>query len=107
MATLGFYSYSIAAVAFLMLAVLLATGWQGRSQGIRLIVACAVTSAWAGLLAVTAVIGEISAYPVAIAECLRDGAWIFVLSGPGRVCGRGRDAFAGAEPGLGRLPRST
>ncbi len=81
MATLGFYSYSIAAVAFLMLAVLLATGWQGRSQGIRLIVACAVTSAWAGLLAVTAVIGEVSAYPVAIAECLRDGAWIFVLSG--------------------------
>ena len=40
-----------------------------------------MTSAWAGLLAVTAVIGEVSAYPVAIAECLRDGAWIFVLSG--------------------------
>ena len=81
MSSLGLYSYSIAAVAFLLLAVLLATGWTGRTQGSRLIVACAVTAGWAAVMAAAAVMGEVSTYAIAFAECVRDGAWIFVLTG--------------------------
>ena len=81
MTSLGLYSYSIAAAAFLLLAVLLATGWRGRSQGIRLIAACVVTAAWAAVMAATAVAGEVPAYALAFAECVRDGAWILVLTG--------------------------
>lgn len=81
MELLGLYSYATAAVAFLLLTVLLATGWHGRSQGIRLVAACAVTSAWATLLAAAAVSTMVPAYAVAFAECLRNGAWIFVLTG--------------------------
>jgi hypothetical protein len=51
MLDLGFVSYGLAATSFLILTLLLLTSWQGRSQGARLVVACAVTSAWAALLA--------------------------------------------------------
>ena len=61
--------------------MLLATGWSGRSQGIRLVVACGVTAAWAGLMAAAAVMDEAPAYALAFVECVRDGAWIFVLAG--------------------------
>jgi putative PEP-CTERM system histidine kinase len=80
-ASLGIYSYSIAALAFLLLTALLATGWRGRSQGIRLIGACAVTAGWAALMAAAAVIGEVPVHVIAFGDCMRDGAWIFVLSG--------------------------
>jgi putative PEP-CTERM system histidine kinase len=81
MSSLGLYSYSIAALAFLLLTVLLATGWSGRSQGIRLVVACGITAAWAAIMAAAAEMGEVPAYAIALAECVRDGAWIFVLTG--------------------------
>jgi putative PEP-CTERM system histidine kinase len=81
MSSLGLYSYSIAALAFLLLTALLATGWSGRSQGIRLVVACGVTAAWAALMAASADMSEPPAYALAFAECVRDGAWIFVLAG--------------------------
>jgi putative PEP-CTERM system histidine kinase len=80
MASFGLYSYSAAAVAYLLLAVLLMSGWSGRSQGVRLIAACIVTSGWAAVMAVaTADVTPI--YAVAFVESLRDGAWIFVLTG--------------------------
>ena len=51
MLDLGFVSYGLAATSFLILTLLLLTSWQGRAQGARLVVACAVTAAWAALLA--------------------------------------------------------
>ena len=51
MLTLGLISYGAAAASFLLLTLLLATSWEGRAQGIRLVVACAVTTLWAALLA--------------------------------------------------------
>ncbi len=93
-ASLGLYSYATAAVAFLLLTVLLATGWHGRSQGIRLVVACTVTSLWAMLMAASAVFMEVPAYAIVFAECVRDGAWIYVLTGLA--------ASAGVAPTLSR-----
>ena len=51
LAAVGFVSYLLAAVGFLILTLLLATSWQGRSQGARLVVACGLTTAWAAVLA--------------------------------------------------------
>ena len=54
MLALGLLSYGLAAAGFLVLTLLLLTSWEGRSEGARLIVACAVTAVWALLLAVGA-----------------------------------------------------
>jgi putative PEP-CTERM system histidine kinase len=80
MASFGFYSYAAAAVSYLLLAVLLVSGWSGRSQGVRLIAACLLTSGWAAVMAL-AMADATPIYAVAFVESLRDGAWIFVLTG--------------------------
>jgi putative PEP-CTERM system histidine kinase len=77
----GFVSYLLAAVGFLILTLLLATSWQGRSQGARLVVACGVTTAWAGVLAHAAWTQSIPLTRVVCAEFVRDAAWLVVLSG--------------------------
>ena len=94
--TLGMLSYGIAAVGFLILTLLLAISWEGRTQGVRLVAACAVTAVWAGVLAVGSGFAVISVQFVLVAEFLRYGAWFVVLTGgaPGverqrRHAGRG------------------
>ena len=77
----GFVSYLLAAVGFLILTLLLATSWQGRSQGARLVVACGFTTAWAGVLAHAAWTQSIPLPQVLLAEFVRDAAWLVVLSG--------------------------
>ena len=42
--SLGFLSYSLAAAGFLLLTLLLLTSWEGRALGVRLVVACGVTT---------------------------------------------------------------
>src|SRR5512137_1771929 len=81
MLSLGLISYGTAAVAFLLLTLLLLTSWEGRAQGVRLIVACAVTTLWAALLALGSYSGAISVPLVLLAEFLRYGAWFVVLTG--------------------------
>jgi putative PEP-CTERM system histidine kinase len=95
MPTFGVLSYGLAAASFLVLSLLLATSWEGRAQGARLVVACAITAAWAGLLAW---LGTRTAIPVPLlilAESLRGGAWFIVLTGLTRS--------AGVATGLSRL----
>jgi len=77
----GFVSYLLAAVGFLILTLLLATSWQGRSQGARLVVACGFTTAWAGVLAHAAWTQSFALPQVLLAEFVRDAAWLVVLSG--------------------------
>jgi putative PEP-CTERM system histidine kinase len=84
----GFVSYLLAAVGFLILTLLLATSWQGRAQGARLVVACGFTTAWAGVLAHAAYVQSLPANEASIplaqivlAEFVRDAAWLVVLSG--------------------------
>jgi putative PEP-CTERM system histidine kinase len=79
--TFGFVSYLLAAVGFLILTLLLATSWQGRAQGARLVVACGFTTAWAGVLAHAAWTQSIPLPQVLLAEFVRDAAWLVVLSG--------------------------
>src|SRR6476620_7840477 len=64
-----------------MMPLLLATSWQGRSQGARLVVACALTSAWAGVLAHAAWTQTLPVAQVTLAEFARDAAWLVVLGG--------------------------
>ncbi|MFO1395084.1 MAG: XrtA/PEP-CTERM system histidine kinase PrsK [Steroidobacteraceae bacterium] len=90
-AAAGVYSYGVAAVAFLLLSLLLATGWRGRSPaGLRLIAACFATSCWAALMAVEVQSDGVPGYLVALTECLRDGAWIVVLAGLAHSAGVAR-----------------
>jgi putative PEP-CTERM system histidine kinase len=79
--SLGALSYGLAAAGFLILTLLLLTSWEGRAAGARLIVASAVTSVWAALLALGADQGGLSASFALLSEFLRYGAWIFVLTG--------------------------
>ena len=81
MLSFGFVSYLLATVGFLMLTLLLATSWQGRSQGARLVVACGFTAAWAGVLAHAAWTQTMLVAQVTLAEFARDAAWLIVLGG--------------------------
>jgi putative PEP-CTERM system histidine kinase len=72
-------SYAIAAAAFLLLSVLLATSWRGRMHGMALTAASTATAAWAGIVAWQAAGG----YPVSMAtdvlEILRNAGWTAFL----------------------------
>ena len=79
--SIGLLSYGLAALGFLILTLLLATSWEGRAQGVRLIAACAVTALWASLFAVASQFVVLSGSLVLLAEFLRYGAWFVVLTG--------------------------
>jgi putative PEP-CTERM system histidine kinase len=77
----GVIAYGLASLGFLLLTILLATSWEGRSQGARLIAACAATAAWAALISYAAWRQEMPVALVTLVEFLRDGSWLFVLAG--------------------------
>ena len=81
MISFGVISYGLASLGFLLLTMLLATSWEGRAQGARLIAACAATSAWAALIAYAAWRQQMPVPLVTLVEFVRDGAWLFVLGG--------------------------
>ena len=81
MLTPGLISYGLSAIGFLLLTLLLAVSWEGRAQGVRLIVACGVTALWGALLALGSQSTTLSVPAVILAEFLRYGAWFVVLTG--------------------------
>ena len=81
MISFGVISYGLASLGFLLLTVLLATSWEGRAQGARLIAACAATSVWAAVIAYAAWRQQMPVALVTLVEFVRDGAWLFVLGG--------------------------
>jgi putative PEP-CTERM system histidine kinase len=83
--TFGLISYGTACLGFLLLLAMLATSWKGRAAGRRLIVAVAATAAWAGMIAWQAARPDLPLLPVYTLEILRDGAWIAVVLGLGRL----------------------
>jgi putative PEP-CTERM system histidine kinase len=89
MTTLGLLSYGLASAAFLVLTLLLLTSWEGRSQGARLVAACATTSAWAAVLALGAQGAQLTTALVLLTEFLRYGAWFVALTGLTRPAGLG------------------
>jgi putative PEP-CTERM system histidine kinase len=98
---IGLVSYGFAAVAFLVLALLLAVGWEGRAQGVRLVVATGITCAWAALHTAMLLAGMASVPLLALAESLRAGAWIAVLTGLGAALGIDRRLIAAVHVALG------
>lgn len=76
---IGAAGYAAASVAFVILTFLLATSWGGRPQGVRLIVASAITAVWAAVLALQAWRGGTPAIIVYTLEVLRAAAWIVAL----------------------------
>ena len=85
--SLGAVSYGLAATAFLVLTILLLTSWEGRAQGMRLIIACSVTIGWAALLALGADRSPVGSFIALLFEFFRYGAWLFVLTGLTRAAG--------------------
>lgn len=75
----GIASYGIAALSFLVLTLLLITAWRGRQQGAHLILACAMTTVWAGVLAAQSYTGKVPVLLIYVAEALRGGAWLLAL----------------------------
>src|SRR4029453_18430859 len=61
--------------------MLLATSWESRAQGARLIAACAATSVWAALVAYAAWRQQMPVPLVTLGGFVRDGAWLLVLGG--------------------------
>ena len=93
----GVYSYGVAAVAYLLLSLLLLTGWRGRATGgLRLIVACLVTAGWAAAMAWLVYRDQVPLYGAALLECLKDLAWIAVLAGLASSAGIARRLALGA-----------
>ncbi|MGH8176858.1 MAG: XrtA/PEP-CTERM system histidine kinase PrsK, partial [Steroidobacter sp.] len=71
-------SYGLAALAFAVLTVLLSVSWRGRRQGVYLIVASALTSIWALLLAAVS-LERLPILALYIAEMLRNAGWLLAL----------------------------
>ncbi len=72
-------SYAAAGFAYLGLAVLLLTGWRGRTLATRLVVATVATACWAGMDAFALRDSNVSFKTIFIAEMLRDAAWLTLL----------------------------
>ena len=76
---IGAWGYALAALGYLLLALLLLTSWRGRLQGGVLLALCLFSAAWAGLLAYS----HLFRIPLSILhvglELFRDGAALFFL----------------------------
>ncbi|PTR14123.1 putative PEP-CTERM system histidine kinase [Nitrosospira sp. Nsp2] len=83
-------SYTLAAVAYLVLAVLLLTSWRGRLQGIVLPIACLLSVLWAAALAYQASQDRPLSLLTDLLEITRNAGWsAFLIT----LLGLNRDAF--------------
>ena len=81
MSDFGFLGFTIAAVLYLILSLLLATSWRGRLQGGLMLAACIVATLWAALFALQS---EYRVVPVGVIwsiEALKNIAWCAFLIG--------------------------
>ena len=76
---LALYGYGLAAAAFILLGVVLATGWRARFQGSQLFFAVAGSAVWSLLAAAQAGYGVPGLDVVWAAEVVRNLLWIFFL----------------------------
>jgi putative PEP-CTERM system histidine kinase len=75
----GAFSYSLAALAFLVLTGLLLVSWKGRPAGAFLTLATLITACWSVLLAVQSATGGLPVLALYAAELLQDAGWIIAL----------------------------
>jgi putative PEP-CTERM system histidine kinase len=80
--SLGVVSHAAAGLAFALLALLLATSWQGGTVGKRFIFASAMSAVWAVVAAIDAARSQgLSDAILFSSEMLRDAAWLVALTG--------------------------
>ncbi|MGH8547692.1 MAG: XrtA/PEP-CTERM system histidine kinase PrsK [Methylococcales bacterium] len=78
---IGFLSYALAALAFLLLSLLMIVSWRGRELGALLFVASVVTTLWAAVLAFQSYTLSLPSYLVFTVEIARIAVWLaFILS---------------------------
>jgi len=75
----GVISYSIAAVLFLLLSLLLVTSWRGRAHGALLLVAAPTTGVWMLTCAFNAANGYPYSLWLQIVEAVSNALWIMFL----------------------------
>lgn len=73
------FSYSIAAIAFLLLCLLLLIRWHGRTQGPLLAWACFLSALWAATVAYQTARGSALSFQTDILEIIRNASWSFFL----------------------------
>lgn len=79
MLDIGVISYSVAALMFLVLSLLLLTSWRGRLQGALLVGACIITVIWAIVVAYHAARNYPDSLLVPMLEIIRNAAWFAFL----------------------------
>ena len=79
-ASLPAIGYTLAGFAFLALAILLVSSWQGRLNGAMLAGAAGISALWGFLLAVDIADPKLAVLKVFIAETLRNGSWLVFLA---------------------------
>lgn len=86
----GAVSYSVASLAFLLLAGLMLAGWKGKRVGAALMLAVVATACWSALLVFQSAKGTLAAAFIHMGEASQDAAWIAALaliSGPATTRG--------------------
>ena len=78
---LGVLGYALAALAYVVFALLLTTLWRAKMKGSRLLPAIAATAVWALVLANASARGRLSALDWSIAEAVRATFWFAFLLG--------------------------
>ncbi|HSJ48398.1 MAG TPA: XrtA/PEP-CTERM system histidine kinase PrsK [Gammaproteobacteria bacterium] len=94
--SIGTISYSLGVLAFLLLTLMLVTGWRGRLQGGLLLAACAGTTAWALVLALQSHL-SLSSTVIQFAETLKAVLWFAFLL-------KLLSTVQGGQRGLARIP---
>jgi len=77
-------SYSAAALAFALLALVLLAGWRARPLATRLFVAVAATVVWAAIVAVASARDSVPFFWIFGAEIARDACWLTLLTAMAR-----------------------
>ncbi|MEK6736137.1 MAG: PEP-CTERM system histidine kinase PrsK, partial [Pseudomonadota bacterium] len=94
-------SYSVAAIAYLFLSVLLLTSWRGRLYGMMLTIACLLSTVWAVALVCHVAWGYPAAYVADLMEILRNASWAAFLI---TLLGSFRQITSESLPGKLRSP---
>ncbi|HKK14780.1 MAG TPA: XrtA/PEP-CTERM system histidine kinase PrsK [Gammaproteobacteria bacterium] len=76
---IGAISYAVGAIAFLVLTLVLLTGWRGRLQGGLLVLAALASTVWAADLAVESELGLNPSAAMLVLETVRSFAWLAFL----------------------------
>ena len=76
---IGVLSYSLGALSFLLLSILMIVSWRGRDLGAFLFTASLVTTVWAAVLAVQSYTNKLPYFLVWSVEIARIGIWLLFV----------------------------